>query len=162
MSNQRSTGLALLLIGVLVLMGNTMDLLPAEAFWAGLLTYPIGAYLFFMGTRDALERAERRTVRRLNPKLGNSPGQDHAQRQAHHVVNPNAPRSVPDDLPGAEPTPSPQVATQSEPVPNQIEVNAEDEEDEFRVEADVSYPGEMQNPNSIADRLENLVKLHEQ
>ena len=94
MSNPRPTGLALLLIGVLVLMGNTMDVLPPEAFWAGMLTYPIGGYLFFVGSRRALERAELRTTRRLNPKLGNSLGRDYAQRQPDHVVSPHAPRRV--------------------------------------------------------------------
>ena len=52
MSNPRFTGLLLLLIGVLTLVGNTMDILPPQAFWAGLLTYPIGGYLFFMGSRS--------------------------------------------------------------------------------------------------------------
>ena len=74
MANPRSTGLALLLVGVLVLMGNTLDVLPPQAFWAGLLTYPVGGYLFFMGSRQAAERAEHQTARRLNPRLGNTPG----------------------------------------------------------------------------------------
>ena len=52
MSNPRFTGLLLLLIGVLTRVGNTMDILPPQAFWAGLLTYPIGGYLFFMGSRS--------------------------------------------------------------------------------------------------------------
>ena len=51
-SHVESAGLLLLLIGVLTRVGNTMDLLPPQAFWAGLLTYPIGGYLFFMGSRS--------------------------------------------------------------------------------------------------------------
>ncbi len=162
MSNPRSTGLALLLVGVLVLMGNTLDLLPPEAFWAGLLTYPIGGYLFFMGSRQAIERAELRTARRLNPRLGNSPGEDHARRQADHTVNPHAPRNVPDDLPGVEPAPSPQPATPDEPVLNEIEMDGNDEEDDFQVGTDVSYPVEIQERSSLADQLEKLSKLQQQ
>ena len=68
MPNPRFNGLLILLIGGLVLVGNTMDVLPPEAFWAGLLTYPIGGYLFFMGSRSAIERAEMRTARALKPR----------------------------------------------------------------------------------------------
>ena len=90
MKNPRFTGLLLLLTGVLVLMGNTMDVLPPEAFWAGLLTYPIGGYLFFMGSRDAIERVETRTARALNPQLSNESGQSFAKLQARSAPNPNA------------------------------------------------------------------------
>ncbi len=162
MSNPRTTGLALLLIGVLVLVGNTMDVLPPEAFFAGMLTYTIGGYLFFMGSRRALKRAELRTARKLNPKLGNSPGQDYAQRQADHVVNPHAARSVADDLPEVKAEPAAPLATPNELVLNEIEVSDEGEEDDFHVATDVSHPVELHDRRSLGDELAKLSKLHEQ
>ena len=162
MSNPRTTGLALLLIGVLVLVGNTLDVLPPEAFWAGMLTYPIGGYLFFMGSRRALQRAERRTARRLNPKPANSPGQEHARRRADHVVKPHAARSVADDLPEVEAEPAAPLATPNDLVLNEIEVSDEGDEDDFHVATDVSHPVELQDRSSLGDELAKLSKLHEQ
>ncbi len=178
MSNPRFTGLLLLLIGVLTLVGNTMDILPPQAFWAGLLTYPIGGYLFFMGSRRALERAEIQTARALNPRLGNAKGEAFARQQEKRVVNPHAPHESASEkaAPGAPPsetgpsqaTHSPaQAAATDQVVPGEVvlyEVDAEDggEDQDFRVTTDVSYPLEIQEQRSIADQLEKLSSLHRQ
>lgn len=151
MSNPRATGLALLLIGVLVLMGNTMDVFPPEAFWAGLLTYPIGGYLFFMGSRRAIRRSERQMARRLSSRLQSSPGQDRARRQAERVVDSNAAQSG-----IATPEPEPVAPL------NELEMGPESDQDDFQVATDVSFPVELQERNSIADQLGKLSKLHEQ
>ena len=99
MSNPRRTGLMFLLAGILILLGNTLNLLPPQAFWVGMLTYPIGGVLFFRGSRDAIELAEIRTARAVNPILANQPGTELADQQAQMVVNPHDPRVIrPSDI----------------------------------------------------------------
>jgi hypothetical protein len=150
--------LLLLLTGVLVLMGNTMDVLPPEAFWAGLMTYPIGGYLFFMGSRRALEQAEARTARRLNPRLGN-PGGEAAKRQAGGA-NPNAPRKVAmsEVIDSFGNVPEEQLSQQAGPGEDTTETDTR----EFKVDTDVSFPVELQEEGKLADPLQKLSKLHEQ
>lgn len=177
MSNPRFTGLLLLLIGVLTLVGNTMDVLPPQAFWAGLLTYPIGGYLFFIGSRRAIERAEIQTARALHPRLGNAKGEAFARQQEKRVVNPHAPhesanekaaRGAPSETGPSQATHSPvQAAATDQVVPGEVvlyDVDAEDggADQDFRVTTDVSYPLEIQEQRSIADQLEKLGSLHRQ
>lgn len=164
MSNPRAAGLALLLIGVLVLMGNTLDVLPPEAFFAGLLTYPIGGYLFFMGSRHAIaNKAEVRTARKFERRLGNAAGEEHARRQGSQVVNPNAPRAV-----GEAEAHGPTAADPNQLVLNEIDMSSDgsndgdDGEQAFQVGTDVSYPVELQESGKLADQLEKLSKLQEQ
>lgn len=159
MSNPRTTGLLLLLTGVLVLMGNTMDVLPPEAFWAGLMTYPIGGYLFFMGSRRAIEEAETRTARRLDPQRGNAGGEAHAERQAAGA-NPNAPRpvGVSEVIESFGNIPQEQLSQSVDPG----EDITETETQEFKVTTDVSFPVELQEEGKLADQLQKLSKLHEQ
>jgi hypothetical protein len=133
MSNPRSTGLLLLLTGVLVLMGNTMDVLPAAAFWAGLATYPIGGYLFFVGSRRASEKAETRTARALDPQLKNRQGEELARLQEQQVVHPDAPRQVDEALADAPNRAAPpQTVATSQPKRDELvlyEIDAEEDED---------------------------------
>jgi hypothetical protein len=169
--------LLLLLIGVLTLVGNTMDILPPQAFWAGLLTYPIGGYLFFMGSRRAIERAEIQTARALNPHLGNAKGEAFARQQEKRVVDPHAPhesaneetaRSAPSETGPSQATHSPaQAAATDQVVPGEVvlyDVDAEDggDDQDFGVTTDVSHPLEIQEQRSIADQLEKLSSLHRQ
>ncbi len=170
MNNPRFTGLLLLLTGVLTLMGNTMDVLPPQAFWAGLLTYPIGGYLFFMGSRHAIDRAETRHARAVNPRLGNKPGEAHAALQARSAPNPNA---APQPEPPSEPASEsriveslrrPAQAPASEPVDSDPLAfhELDPEESEAGFDTDVSFPLEIQERRSLADQLEKLSKLQEQ
>ena len=159
MSNPRTTGLLLLLTGVLVLMGNTMNVLPPEAFWAGLLTYPIGGYLFFMGSRRAIEAAETRTAQKLNPQLGNASGEAHARRRAAGA-NPNAPQPVvmSELIESFGNVPKEQLSQAAAPGEDTTETEAK----EFQVASDVSFPVELQEQGKLADQLQKLSKLHEQ
>lgn len=152
MSNPRSKGLALLLLGALLLGGNTLDILPREAFWAGLLTYPFGAYLFLKGTRRAREQAERRIARKLTPRLGNAAGQEHARRQARHVVRPHASGSAGE------------AASQEDVqgLRRQPEFLGPGNRNRFRVTPDVSYPSPQRDPGRLADQLEKLAKLRQE
>jgi hypothetical protein len=181
MRNPRVTGLLLLLTGVLVLMGNTMNVLPPAAFWAGLATYPIGGYLFFMGNRRAMADGEGRFARA--PKSRAAPGEGHAQQQAS-AANARAPQDLseairsfgaPAESRSAVPTrphagiASPAKSTRStdQLVLYEIDADASDGaasgNGEFKVTSDVSFPTE-ENPEerSIADQLDKLSKLHRQ
>jgi hypothetical protein len=177
MANPRFTGLLLLLTGVLVLMGNTLDVLPPQAFWAGLLTYPIGGYLFFMGSRAAIEKSETRHAQALNPRLANDAGEAHAARQARSAPNPNAVDAsaaaepveperesrIVASLrrpPEAPPEASEPKASTPEPLAFH-EIGPEDDEG-MQVTTDVSFPVEIQEQRSIADQLEKLSKLQQQ
>jgi hypothetical protein len=159
MKNPRFTGLLLLLAGVLVLMGNTMDVLPPEAFWAGLLTYPIGGYLFFMGSREAIERIETRTARALNPQLKNAPGDSFARLQARSSVHPHAPELAGSEEPSSGIGDSPRRPAPSEPLALH---DLQEEDTDFKAESDVSFPVEIQERQSLADQLEKLTKLQQQ
>ena len=162
MSNPRSKGLALILLGALILGGNTLDMLPREAFWAGLFTYPFGAYLFLKGSRTARERAEQRIARKLTPRLANAPGQEHARRQARHVVRPHAPRPLhapPDPI---ATRPSAAQGEGDELLLSELERVEPTDGGHFQVTSDVSYPTALQDPGRLADQLEKLGKLQQQ
>ena len=164
MGNPRSTGLLLLAIGILTLIGNTMDILPPQAFWAGLLTYPIGGYLFFKGSREAIERAEVRHARALNPTLRNEQAEAYAQQQRAQVVNPHATEHHRPARHAAAPTTVPTHAN-DELVLYEVDEGGEsaDEEDGgFQVTTDVSFPLEVQEQRSLAEQLERLQRLHEE
>ena len=153
MSNPRPKGLALILLGALILGGNTLDILPREAFWAGLLTYPFGAYLFLKGSRTARERAQQRIARTLAPRLANAPGQEHAWRQARHVVRPHAPPAVQAAAPPGD---------VGELLLTELEHVEPTHGGQIQVSSDVSYPPALQDPGRLADQLEKLGKLQQQ
>jgi hypothetical protein len=157
MANPRFNGLLILLIGVLVLFGNTMDVLPPEAFWAGLLTYPIGGYLFFMGSRSASERAETPTARALSPRTRNRPGEQLAELQAKKVANPNAPPS-----PARSPAPPINAPTVQRDAVAMSDADGDEGEEEVRVTSDVSFPLELQEKQNPADQFRKLAKLQEE
>ncbi|MBW2295717.1 MAG: hypothetical protein JRG94_26000, partial [Deltaproteobacteria bacterium] len=71
MKEPRKIGLALIFLGVVILLGNTTEALPPEAFFAGVVLYPIGGYLFFKGSREAIQQAEARAARIRAPRLKN-------------------------------------------------------------------------------------------
>jgi hypothetical protein len=175
MANPRFTGLLLLLTGVLVLMGNTMDVLPAEAFWAGLLTYPIGGYLFFMGSRQAIEAAEARHARNLNPHISNRAGEDHARRQERSSPNPNAAPSESETAEVEAPEresrivaslrkPADDTPAEEAPAAAPLALHDIDEDttEDLEVTTDVSYPVEVQERQNLAEQLEKLSRLQQQ
>lgn len=166
MSNPRFTGLLLLLMGVLVLMGNTLDVLPPQAFWAGLLTYPIGGYLLFKGSRRAIREPQARppirepqarTARAPKLRLATAAGEAHAARQSKHVANPNPPRGVPAEAPNQDaPASEGPEPVSRDPI---VLFDLDSEEPDLEVTTDVSYPIEVQERDSIATQLEKLGEL---
>ena len=73
MANPRFTGALLLIIGIFSFFGTTTGTLPPAAFWAGLLVYPIGGYLFFIGSRAAALEANAPVERSVSPRIRTRP-----------------------------------------------------------------------------------------
>jgi hypothetical protein len=151
MANPRTTGLLLLLVGVLVLMGNTLDVFPPESFWAGLLTYPIGGYLFFQGSRGPMRRPGSRSRPAGQGRPAGAPSPEAARR------------SLAGQRPAARPAARPAVQPAS---PNELVLpdpaDSGEGDEEFQVTSDVSFPSDLQQPTSVAEHLRKLVRLHEQ
>lgn len=178
MKNPRFTGLLLLLTGVLVLMGNTLDVLPPAAFWAGLLTYPIGGYLFFMGSREALERVEKRATRAMSSRVSSDPGQAFAKLQERsqppHSARPKAGESDPQPVEPesriVESLRAKPAAKEAGPAEQDSPVAAEplalhdlqEEDTGSETAPDASFPVEVQEPQSLADQIQKLDKLQRQ
>lgn len=152
MKNPRFTGLLLLLTGALVLMGNTLDALPPQAFWAGFLTYPIGAYLFFFGSRHVSaaspgERARRPMARPPKP------------RPSHEAPAPESPVETGSRIVESlrRPAGSEPASTAGAP-PEPLAFHDLDDEEA----ASGSRPVTVQEPQSLSDQLEKLAKLQQQ
>jgi hypothetical protein len=179
MKEPRKIGLALIFLGVVILLGNTTEALPPEAFFAGLLLYPIGGYLFFTGSREAIQQAEARAARIRAPRLKNETAEKFADKQKTNIeangsvdsqvlvgvgsaAMPTRPtQPIKDDITnqlhsqsGSTPAAS-GAGTGSPPSEN----NAGD--GEFKVSTDVSFPIEVQQQDSIAEQIMKLQKLKE-
>jgi hypothetical protein len=159
MAHPRIAGLLFLLMGVLTFLGNTMDVLPAEAFWVGLISYPIGGYLFFSGSRKAIQKAERRTSRALNPRISNQAGQAYAEQQARRLAQ--APPSI-QKRARAQPARAEQVVEDEIVLYEVDDAEATSASGDFQISSDVSFPLEVQEQTSLADQLDKLNRLREE
>ena len=161
MKEPRKIGLALILLGVLVLLGNTTEALPPEAFFAGLFLYPIGGYLFFKGSRQAINRAEVRVAGIKTPKLKNETAERYAEKQR---ANFEARASVDVQVPALKKSAEASTATNPALDKEELvlcEIAAEQDEEEFKVSTDVSFPIEVQEHDSLADQIMKLQRLRE-
>lgn len=82
MPQTRTTGLLLLVVGALTFLGTTNRLIPAEAFFPGLVVCLLGTVVFMKANRVAMQEGETRTQERLHPALQNMSGEALANRQA--------------------------------------------------------------------------------
>ncbi len=166
MKEPRKVGLALICLGVVVLLGNTTEALPPEAFFAGLVLYPIGGYLFFKGSREAIRQAEARAARIRAPRLKNETAEKYAAKQKSNI---EAHGSVDAQVLTQSPQPAKAVVTSqtrggAEPALHEVEVDVgpdADEDDDFAVTSDVSFPLEVQEQDSLAEQIMKLQKLRE-
>ncbi len=149
MNNPRLTGLLLLLIGVLVLVGNTLDVFPPQAFWAGLLMYPIGGYLFFIGSRRANEPEQRTRSADSRPERTRGEGQA-ARHGGAHDAPPKVQSfgSISQEIVAAARKPA-EAAAASQPAPAAAMTSR----------TDAAPAGQ---PGGGADQLAKLNKLREQ
>lgn len=164
MKNPRTVGLALILLGVMVLLGNTTEALPPEAFFAGLVLYPIGGFLFFKGSRAAINRAEARAANIRRPRLANERAEQQADRQLQNINDQGSVDErmhslgrVQEDARRAPPSPQ----RKDERFLHEIDADLGEEDETFSVTTDVSFPIEIQEQDSIAEQITKLHKLRE-
>ncbi len=161
MKQPRTIGLALILLGTIVLLGNTTEALPPEAFFAGLVMYPIGGFLFFKGSREAINKAESRAARIRAPKLNNATAEAYADRQRRNIEEHGSVDSqvrALNEQPAAQ-LASPQAARVQDAC---LDLDAElGEEEDLVVTTDVSFPIEVQEQDSLAEQLMKLQKLRD-
>ena len=83
MFDPRTTGLALMTVSTAAFVGTTSNMLPSMTFFPALVLFAVGALKFLRKNREALDVAEKRTHRALNPVIReNKHAQAHAERQA--------------------------------------------------------------------------------
>ena len=167
MKEPRVIGLALICLAVLILLGNTTEALPPAAFWAGLALYPIGGFLFFKGSREALQKAERRAKRIRDPRLRNETAERYAKKQARNIENHGTVdeqiHRVRSEESNATSIDSP-AGTSAAAEISPINLGAESpkiNDDNLKVSTDVSFPIEIQEQDSLADQILKLQTLQE-
>ncbi|MCH7598767.1 MAG: SHOCT domain-containing protein [Myxococcales bacterium] len=165
MKEPRKVGLALIFLGVVIMLGNTTEALPPEAFFAGLFLYPIGGLLFFKGSRAAINKAEARAARIVAPRLRNKSAEKQAQQQKENI---DAHGSVDAQVHSAPAQSRSQAVAPSQdgPAPDLVlyEVDADsgmEGKDDFKVVTDVSFPLEVQEQDSLAEQIMKLHQLRE-
>lgn len=152
----RMTGVLLMAISIVAFLGTTSDRLPSETFFPALVLFAVGAVKFMRSNHEALEMAERRAHRKVNPVIReNRHAQGLAARQAARrgemtsSINASDPATQSGrDVSVGKPT--------SEP-PWSVEV--EESASDFVVDTDVSFPVEVQRGDALADQLSKLNRL---
>jgi len=157
MSDPRLTGLMLMAISIAAFVGTTNDKLPPMTFFPALVLFAAGALKFLRSNHEALERAEKRTQRALNPVLAeNQQARGLAERQA-------ARRGAALNHSGdGDPDANPAWATHKNTIAPGEAIEFDDQEDELVVATDVSFPIEIQAGDALADQLGKLNHLLEQ
>jgi hypothetical protein len=151
------TGLLLMAISIAAFVGTTSDKLPPMTFFPALVLFGAGALKFMRTNHEALERAEKRTERALNPVIReNHHARAHAERQA-------ARRGSSLNHSGAEDSNASRgwAGNESAASPREM-IEFDDQEDDFVVATDVSFPIEIQAGDALADQLRKLNQLLEQ
>jgi hypothetical protein len=161
-TNPESSDWRLILLGVIVLRGNTTEALPPERFFAGLFLYPVGGDLFFKGSRQAINRTEVRVATLRAPKLKNESAERFAQQQrstldAHGSVEARI-RKRKQKAPDANreskfPLSSDKLFL--------LDADFFKDEEDSSVSSYVSFALEVQEHDSLADQIMKLQKLGE-
>lgn len=175
MSQSRLVGLLLIVMGALTFLGTTNQVLPAVAFFPGLVVCALGCFIFLKANHEAMEQAERERAERRNPVIkprGGDPLADRpadtsgaaleglGRRDGRMAAQAAAAEQVQDDElvlyevdqgAGGEPAVVGSLEGDEE---------AEDEQDAgFVVTTDVSFPLEIQQQGSLADQIAKLRRL---
>ena len=157
MSNPRVSGLTLMALSIAAFVGTTSNMLPSVTFFPALALFGAGAMKFLRSNHDALEKAEKRTERALNPVLHeNKQAQAHAERMARR-------QGAALNHPGAQESNSNQGSSISRNAiaPREM-IEIDDQADDFVVATDVSFPVAVQAGDALADQLQKLNQLLEQ
>ncbi len=166
MKPSRPTGLLLLVVGALTFLGTTNGLLPAIAFFPGLIICVLGLFVFMKANHVALEASEKRTLQRLNPEIKNVSAERAAQRQADVDGTTLDALDSREGRVAAQGIAADQVQT-DELVLYEVDqgdapgaaVEIDDQEADFVVTTDVSFPLEIQHQSSLADQIAKLRRL---
>lgn len=165
MQDGRSTGLILMGLAVAAFLGSTSEALPPATFFPALALFAIGGVKFFKSSREALAEADRQTRARLQPTIReNRSALAQAERQAQRrgaALNAlNADAAAP-TRPAAGRTNGARKAVpragQPAVDPNVAEIELVDvQEEDLQVDADVSFPLDLQRGDALADQLRKL------
>lgn len=157
MSDPRISGLTLMAISVAAFVGTTSNALPSVTFFPALALFAAGAFRFMMSNHKALEEAEERARRAVNPVLReNRYARAHAERQATRQGSALSHSGAPTGNANG-------VASdkRADMAPGEyIQIN--DPDSDFVVATDVSFPVEIQSGDALADQLCKLSQLLEQ
>ncbi len=171
MNQSRTTGLLLLVVGALTFLGTTNQLIPAIAFFPGLVVCVLGLIVFMKANHVALEESEARTLRRLNPEIKNVTAERAAKKQAEVdgagldalesregrlAAQVAATDQVQGDQLGLDEV---DQAGANAAAPANAEASEEGKDADFVVTTDVSFPVEIQHQSSLADQLAKLRRL---
>ena len=160
MSDPRMSGLVLMGLSIACFLGTTTEALPPATFFPALAAFVLGAIKFMKANHVELQKAERRTERRVRPTIReNRHAHAHAQRLAAkrgaslNALNSNydvAPETTARMAPGQMP---------SARAPGEGAIDIGDADDDFVVATDVSFPVEVQSGDALADQLNKLNTL---
>jgi len=178
MPQSRLSGLLLIVMGVLTFLGTTNQLLPAVAFFPGVVVCGLGAFIFLKANHEAMTGAERKIEERLHPVI-KPQSEAHATRR--RATADGGSLADPGDRERRMPA---QAATAQQVQDDQLVLyevdqagdgaveptvvgSLESEEDggvtaqdpDFVVTTDVSFPLELQQQGSLADQLAKLRRL---
>jgi len=154
------SGLVLMGLSIACFVGTTTEMLPPVTFFPALAVFALGAIKFMKANSVELQKAERRTERRVNPTIReNQHAHAHAERLAAkrggslNALNGND--EV--DPETAARMASGQMPSDSAPGGDAIDIG--DADDDFVVTTDVSFPVEVQKGDALADQLNKLNTL---
>lgn len=188
MSDSRISGTLLLVLSTLAFLASTRELLPAESVFPAMLLFAIGAVQLLRGQRQAAQRArpatpvakgsadrsissvrhdlalaERRAMRTgasqqtLTPETSSSPTLERAPSQTTQSRAGLAPAPA-----ATARTTAPEIELEDAVWESEPGSEKEDEDADFLVSEDVSFPIEIQRGEALADQLRKLSQLLEQ
>lgn len=162
----RAHGLVLFGLGLGVFAGTTNQVLPAVAFWPALLVSCFGAFVFMKANHDAMEEAETRARKAVEPTLRNETMERFAAQQAGTDGNVLASIGEREVRGVAARQAQPEQVQSDELVLYEVDdavpgAKRQDKGAEFVVTTDVSFPLEIQEQGALADQLEKLKKLQD-
>lgn len=161
MSESRTTGLMLMGVAIAAFLGTTSEMLPAAVFFPALALFAIGAWKFVRTNSEALAKAEKRVERRLNPTIREN---RHAQAQAERDASRQG--QALGSLAAEERQAAELAARAASGAMGQSAqrpaLEIEEEDSNFVVTTDVSFPVEVQSGDALADQLRKLNELMSQ
>ena len=161
MSDSRTTGLMLMGISIAAFLGTTSNSLPSATFFPALALFALGAFKFMKSNHEALEKAEDRAHRAVNPVIReNRHAQAHAERQAQRQGAALSHSGAFEN--NAENNANPVASQDAERVTRGDYIEIDDQDDDFVVGTDVSFPVSIQSGDALADQLRKLNQLLEQ